>query len=146
MIDQAEADVIAAYGAHYVDGTTTVSETLEGGLKSLYLRRALTSVSSIKEDGSSTALDSSCYRVWVSEGRVERLPVGTLWGWVVIVYVPANDNTRRKSVIVDLMRLYLERTAMKSESIGGEYSYDTGGADAWDIQRAAILRRLKIGL
>lgn len=141
VIDQAEADVIAAYGAHYVSGTTTVTETLVGGLASLYLRRPLTSVTSVSDDG--VALAATSYRLWASQGRVERLPAGTLWGSVVvIVYVPADDNLRRKAVIIDLVRLDLDRTALKSESIAQEYRYD---APDWDVERAAILRRLKIG-
>jgi hypothetical protein len=142
VIDQAEADVVAHYGAHYVDGTTTATETVGGGLASLYLRRPLASVTSIVDDG--TTLTSDDYRLWASQGRVERLPRGTLWGDVaVIVYKPANDNTQRKRVIIDLVRLDLERTAMTHESVGGEYSYN---APDWEQERAGVLRRLKMGL
>jgi hypothetical protein len=142
VIDQAEADVIAAYGAHHVNGTTTVLETLVGGLSSLYLRRPLASVTSISDDGAT--LTATAYRLWASQGRVERLPAGTLWGSVVvIVYVPADDNLRRKAVITDLVRLDLDRTALKSESIAQEYRYD---APDWNVERAAIVRRLKMGL
>lgn len=141
-IDQAEADVVAHYGAHYVDVTTTVTETRGGGLASLYLRRPLASITSITED--STALTSADYRLWGNEGRVERLPSGTLWGdVVVIVYKPTNDNAQRKRVIIDLVRIDIERTALTHESIGGEYSYN---APDWEQERAGVLRRLKMGL
>lgn len=153
VIDREEAEVIRLYGAHYVDGSTTVSETMEGGLRNLYLRRRLTSVTSITEYQTSDSTDGtvltavSDYRIWAAQGRIERMPstnvsgfgVG-VWGAIVtIVYVPADDNDLRRAAIIDLCRLALERTALKSESIAGEYSYT---APEWGEARAEILQRL----
>lgn len=153
VIDREEAEVIRLYGAHYVGGSTTVSETLAGGMKNLYLRRRLTSVTSITEYQTSDATSGtlltavSDYRVWAAQGRIERMPstnvsgfgVG-VWGAIVaIVYVPADDNDLRRAAIIDLCRLALERTAMKTENVAGEYSYT---APEWGEARAEILRRL----
>ncbi len=137
VIGREEDEIIRLYGAHYVDGTTTVSETLEGGGASLFLRRPILSVSSVTEDGATRA--SADYRLWGGQGRIERLPKGAVWGEVITVaYVPQDDNSRRKAALIDLVRLAVERTALKSESIAGEYSYT---APDWDAERAKLLRR-----
>jgi hypothetical protein len=153
VIDREEAEVIRLYGAHYVGISTTVTETLEGGTRSLYLRRRLTSVSSITEYSTSDSITGTAltavtdYRVWAAQGRIERMPstnvsgfgVG-VWGAIVtIVYVPADDNDLRRAAIIDLCRLALERTALKSENVAGEYSYT---APEWGQARAEILQRL----
>ena len=99
VITRAEAEVIALYGAHFVTATS-VSETIQGGERSLYLRRRLTSITSVTEylteDDTTGAVLTSCdYRVWQAQGRLQRLP-GTAasamlglgagrWGAVVTV-------------------------------------------------------------
>ncbi len=115
--------------------------TLEGeGKRKLYLRRKLTAVTSVTEDD--VALAATDYKVWGAQGTVERLPRGIRWGEeIAIVYTPANDNDTRKAVIIDLVRLALERTALKSESIAGEYSYS---APEWEAERTAVLNRLAL--
>lgn len=141
VIDQAEADIVAAVGAHYVNSTTTVTETVEGGLPNLYLRRPITSITSITEDDA--LLAATDYQLWGAQGRIQRLYPGALWGSViVVVFAPADDNAQRKRVLLDLVRLDLERTAMRHESVGGEYAYD---APEWEQERAGIMRRLKMG-
>lgn len=140
IINREEALVTDLYGAHYVDANTTVVESLSGGGASLFLRRPLTSVTSIVEDGVTLTADD--YRVWGKQGRIERLPVGTKWlaGVVIAVTcVPYNDNERRKAAIIELVRLTVQRTVMKSESVAGEYSYT---APEWDTARRAVLRGL----
>lgn len=153
VINREEAEVIRLYGAHYVDGLTTVTETLEGGTKSLYLRRRLASVSSITEYSTSDSTSGtlltavSDYRVWTAQGRIERMPstavsgfgVGVWGAIVIIIYVPFDDTDARKAAIIDLCRLALERTAFKSESIASEYNYT---APEWGEARAEILQRL----
>lgn len=142
VIDRAEQAVIERFGEHYVDADTTVSDTLEGGSENLYLRRRITSVESIQEAtllGSTPAtLEATTYFVWGMQGRIQRLYAK--WGKAITVqYVPYNDNAKRKDVIIGLIRLELERTAMKSESIAGEYSFS---APDWEVDRARLLRRL----
>jgi len=141
VIDQVEAEVITSFGAYYVSGMPMVVEMLGGGLCNLYLRRRLASIGSIVDDG--TTLTTNDYRLWASQGRIERLPAGTRWGVMVVVkYLPTDDSAKWRGVIIDLVRLTLERTAMKSESIS-EYSYT---APEWGAEEAVILRRLKMGL
>ncbi len=155
VINREEADVIRLYGGHYVDASTTVSETLHGGSRNLYLRRGVTTVVGVTEyltleDTTGAALTTTEHHPWSAEGRIERLPStaisqllgggGVRWGEAVtVVYVPADDNDLRKAVIIDLCRLALERTAMQSESVAGEYSYT---APKWAEARAEILHRL----
>jgi hypothetical protein len=137
VIDREEAEVIRLYGAHYV-AATSVSETLAGGGRHLLLRRAVASVTTVTEDDA--ALTSLSYRVWGSQGRLERLPLYSTWGEVVVVsYVPTDDSARRRPVIIELVRLALEHSAMKSESVAGEYSYN---APEWLVERGNLLRSL----
>lgn len=144
VIDREEAEVVRLYGAHYVDSEMTVSETHEGGYLSLFVNRAISSVTEVVEDDTTLTEDED-YEVWAAQGRLLRLPVGAWWGRVVTVtYVPADDNVLRKGVIIDLVRLALERTAMRQESLRDtEYSYT---APDWEVERARILARLSIGI
>ena len=153
VIDREEAEVIKLYGAHYVGISTTVSETLAGAMRNLYIRRRLTSVTSITEYQTSDSTDGTLltavtdYRIWAAQGRIERMPSNNIsgygvgvWGAIVTaVYVPADDNDLRRAAIIDLCRLALERTALQSENVGGEYSYT---APKWGEARAEILQRL----
>jgi len=142
VIDREEAWVVRNFGAHYVDGTTTVVETLtlDTAGESLFLRRAAGSLSSIVEDG--VTIPAADYRLWGGQGRIERLPAGTKWlprVVITVTYLPYDDREQRKEAITDLARLTLERTAQKSESIAGEYSYT---APEWDAERVRVMRRL----
>jgi hypothetical protein len=152
IIDREEAEVIRLVGPHYIDQAQTISETLPGGLPSLWLRRPVASVISVTEDG--RLLTSGEYLVWGTKGQIKRLsgvsawlvgdeglPWSNKWGQViVIVYNPADDNARRKPVIIELVRLGIERTVMRGESVAGEYSYQ---APEWEKERGIILHRLQ---
>lgn len=139
VVDREDAELVRRFGAHYVNGSTSVQETLEASSKPcLFLRRPATSVVSITEDD--TAVTSAEYRLWAGQGRVQRLPAGSLWnGVVVVTYVPADDNDRRRAALIDLVRLAIERTAMTSESVAGEYSFQ---APDWEAARAKVYRRM----
>lgn len=157
LIDREEKYVVRYFGAPYVDDDTPVTETLNGArAANLYLRRRAKSIVSVDEvlylGGTTYRLDPSLYFHWELEGRIQRLPSlaqenalgipGALWGAVVtVVYVPFDDNEERTDVIIELVRLAIERTAMKSENIAGEYSYS---APEWETERVKILRRLKM--
>lgn len=141
VIDREEAWVIRALGPHYA-AALTVTETLSGDLnKNLYLKRRASSVSSVVEDG--TTLDPDDYRLWGDEGRIERLPAGARWliAPVVVTYAPQDDNLERKALIIDLIRLVVNRTGLKSESVAGEYAYTA--LENTDEERGRVLRRLK---
>lgn len=138
VIDREESALVEKFGAHFVNNLTTVQETLEGSGANLFLRRKAASISAVTEDDGTLTADD--YRLWGGQGSLERLPSGSKWaGVVVVTYVPANDNDRRKAAVIDLLRLTLERTAMKGESVGGEYSYQ---APEWESERRKIYRRL----
>lgn len=143
IIDREEAEVIAQYGAHYVNGATTIAETVSGGNGSLFLKRRIGTISAIAEStslgGTAITLTASQYFVWAGEGRISRLPEGAAWGRsVVVTYVPADDTALRKQVLIELVRLALEQTAMRSENVAGEYSYQ---APIWNEERKRLLKR-----
>ena len=141
IIDRIEAQITARIGAPWTDGNTpsTVVKTLRGDGMSLFLPTGIYEVTSIVEDGATLAADD--YRVWGNGGVIERLPVNAVWGTVcVVTYKPMDDRFKRIPVIIDLLRLTLERTAMKSENIAGEYSYTA--PDNWDAEFRKAMKRL----
>ena len=72
---------------------------------------------------------------------IERLPEDTTWGdRCVVTYKPADDRLKRAQVIIDLVRLVLERTAMKSENVAGEYSYTA--PDDWERELRKAMKKL----
>jgi hypothetical protein len=144
LISDEEAEVVRRFGAHG-DGTSSVTETYPGDNQiNLYLRRPAVSVSQItvadKGGGTPATLSASSYQLWGSQGRIEYL-AGS-WGdrIVNVTYVPIDDRSRRRRVIVELVRLALEQTAMKAESVAGEYSYTA--PESWEAARASLYRRL----
>lgn len=56
-----------------------------------------------------------------------------------IVYRPTDMQADLTRAVIDLVRLTIERTAMLSESVAGEYSYQ---APSWDREHLRILRRV----
>lgn len=140
IIDREEAIMVQRCGAHYASTSTRNTETLSGGYTKLYLTQKITSIYRVTEDSVVLSQTDGDFRVWELEGCLERLPAGSLWGAVVsVLYVPYDDNERRKAVLVEMVRLALERTAMASESVAGEYSYH---APDWEYERARLLRSL----
>jgi len=139
VIDRVEAQIAEKVGAPQSDAyDVQVAKTLRGEGSLLFVPTEIYSVVSIVEDD--VALDSDEYRAWAG-GVIERLSQGTNWGKrCVVTYKPADDRSKRKQVIVDLVRLVLERTALKQESIGGEYSYTAPGD--WDAEFRKAMKKL----
>ena len=139
VIDRVEAEVTAKIGLPQDDAlTVTIVKTLAGEGENLFFPTEIYAVVSVVEDG--TTLDSDEYQVW-SGGVLERLPSGAHWGdRCVVTYKPADDRLKRTAAIIDLVRIDLNRTAMKSESIAGEYSFTA--PDDWERERRKIFRRL----
>ncbi len=156
VINREEAELIRRFGAHYVDINTTVAETRPGGLESIYLRRAVLTVSTVLEylfigDSAPQSLASTLYYVWPNQGRLTRIAgygFGTgVWGPIVTVtYVPQDDNALRKSVLIELVRIGSEQTTAGSGTISGlGYSISGGGGNTskeWDAARSAQYARL----
>lgn len=142
VIDRVEAEVVRMYGAHY-SGSLELTETLEGGEYRLFVRRPISTLTSVVENDEALTVDDD-FKLEAEQGNLLRLPLGSTWGWETIVkYKPVDDSDQRREVILDLVRVTLERTAMRRESEQGVYSYE---APDWEAERATILRRLRWGL
>ena len=139
VIDRVEAQITARIGAPQTDAyETEVVKTMRGEGEYLFMPTEIYSVSSIVEDTST--LTSDQYQTWAG-GVIERLPDDSHWGdRVVVTYKPTDDRLVRAQVIIDLVRIVIERTAMKSESIAGEYSYTA--PDNWDAEFRKAMKRL----
>jgi hypothetical protein len=139
VIDRIEADITSRIGAPQDDeGSVELTETLEGGMENLFVRREVSSVSSIVED--TVTLTATDYRTWAG-GVIERLPEDTHWGDVcVVTYKPTDERPQRTQAIIDLARLVIERTAMGAESVAGEYSYTA--PPNWEAELRRVIRRL----
>lgn len=139
VIDRIEADITAKVGAPQTDAyATEVVKTMRGEGDNLFMPTEIYSVVSIVEDTATLTADQ--YQKW-GGGVIERLPMGTGWGdRVVVTYKPADDRSVREGVIIDLLRLTLNRTALKSESIAGEYSYTA--FDSSDGEYRKVMKRL----
>lgn len=140
MIDRIEAEITAKIGAPQNDaGTVEIVKTLAGEGENLFFPTDLSAVVSVVEDGATT-LGADEYQIW-SAGVLERLPCGAHWGRrCVVTYKPVDDRPKRTAAIIDLVRVDLNRTAMKSESIAGEYSYTA--PENWERERRKIFKRL----
>ena len=141
VIDRVEAQITARIGAPQTDAyETEIVKTMRGDEDGLYLfmPTEIYSVTSIVED--TIALTSDQYQTWAG-GVIERLPEGSHWGdRCVVTYKPTDDRLVRAEVIIDLVRIVLERTAMKSESITSEYSYTA--PDNWDAEFRKAMKKL----
>lgn len=139
VIDRVEAQITARIGAPQTDAyATEVVKTMRGEGEYLFMPTEIYSVVSIVED--TNTLTSDQYQTWAG-GVIERLPVDSHWGdRCVVTYKPTDDRLVRAQVIIDLVRIVIERTAMKSESIAGEYSYTA--PDNWDAEFRKAMKRL----
>lgn len=146
LLDRIEADIVRHLGNPYVNATTPVSETHRGDGYSLFLKRRILSVDTVTEYilGASgwtpqALTEGSDFLVWNDEGRLERRQMG--WrARVVVAYVPQDDRPAWKEAELDLARIALSRSALKSESVGGEYSFTA--PDDWEVEKARVLQRL----
>lgn len=142
LIDDIEAEIAGHIGAYWVTATA-ISETHMGNGRNLYLKRKITSVSSVTEyasitDSGSALTEGTHYSVWTEQGRLER--VGN-WGWKVVVsYIPQDDRRAWKQAVIDIARIDIARMPMKAEGIQGEMSYTA--PDNWEYERAQCIHRL----
>lgn len=139
VIDRIEGQITKRIGAPQDNtGNITVTETVRGKGENLFLRVPFSAVVSVTEDG--VLVDAAEYQSWGPSGMIERLPEHSIWGAVcVVVYKPSDMRDERKQATIDLVRLTIERTAMNSESIAGEYSFT---APDWDASFRKIMRKL----
>lgn len=147
VIERVEAEVNAIIGAPYSDALelTETYGTTGSGVRSLFVERPISSVTSITEydafssDATSETLtEGTDFYVWSDRGQIDRIDAS--WGArVVVVYVPTDRRTERKAMLIDLVRLALSRSGYRQEQVGGEYSY-TSLAD-YEQERNRIIRR-----
>lgn len=146
IIDGEDQAMVRHLGAHF--SGEQVTEELEGGGRDLFLRRAihpdvaLYSVSITEytdyTEASGRTLEAGEFFAWRLQGRIMRIK-GPRWcKRVTVRYVPVDDTAQRKTAMLDILRLIIERTAMKSENIAGEYSFH---APDWERERMRIYRR-----
>jgi hypothetical protein len=117
------------------DGTTEISEAHEPEGRAIYLRLPIESVTSVTEDGTTVATTE--YVIWPKDGRIKR--TGQWRGLVEVTYVPQDTTALWKAVMVELVRLALEQTAMMREEVTQEYRYE---AASWESARERLYRRL----
>jgi hypothetical protein len=147
LIERVEADVTDQIGAAYSAGVE-LTETVQGGHANVFTLRKISAISSVMEyqeltSSTGTALEElSTYYAWPKQGRIQRLGADVFGARVVIVYTPVDDNDRRKQAIIDLVRLELARSGLKSESVAGEYSY--AALDNYEAEKRRIMRRLTL--
>lgn len=127
VIDREELRLVRKLGPHG-DGVMPITLTVLGTGGDLFLPRPVVSVASV---GGAT----SGWTLYAGQGRI----AGSWSGEVAVVCVPEDDRADRIAALIDLVRLAVQRTALMTESVAGEYSYS---APDWDAARAAIYRRL----
>jgi hypothetical protein len=156
ILDREEAELVRRFGPVYV-AATPISETVQGGGRSIYLKRGIGTVSSIVEylypgDTAPVTLVAADYFIWASEGRIERVPYGSTaanqWGKVVTVsYIPTDDRDLWRMVLIELVRIATEQTATSG---GGGVSGlgfsvrdgDTSAGADWGSLRGAQYARI----
>ena len=147
LIERVETQITAVIGEPYSDASTTISETHAGYSRSLYLKRPISSVSTLTEyqaltDTTGTVLtEGETFYVWPDQGRIERLGASKFGARVIVAYVPRDDREKRKQVIIDLVRLYVSRTGLKQESLTGAFAYTA--PENWDAEVQRACRRLR---
>lgn len=142
IIDRTEQEIVDRIGA-FQDATLLVTATETGLLKATRLiltRQPFIAVVSITINGA--AVDPDDYVTRGFAGMVVGLP--SAYAAVsppeyTIVYRPIDQRSKLKRTIIDLVRLTIEQTAMESESVAGEYSYQ---APNWEKEHQRILRRV----
>lgn len=153
ILESEEAEIVRRYGPH-----ATATDVLSGGewfplqmaglsgvTGWLVLSRPAVSIVSIVETTFDVSLNLAAgdYTLWPG-GRLEREGWGpnpaSWWGeQVVVTFVPVDMTAQRTLVLVQLCKLALQYTGLKSESVGGDYSATT--AD-YSTERNRILGSL----
>lgn len=149
VIARVEAEITAAIGAPY-SADLELTETLAGRGADLFLLRPVSEIVTVTEydswiaaDATATALEEDQdYVLWPDQGVLRRINGRSTWNVkTVVVYTPRDDLQLWRQVIIDLVRVDLARTAYRSESVGGAYSY-TAPPD-WDQVRGRIMNRIQ---
>lgn len=141
LINRAEAMMADVVGLPQESGYS-VSNTFTtiGGVSKIFLPQRIYSVTSVTEDDELLVEDTD-YVVRKNLGYIERLSGSKFGDEIVIVYKPEKMDSLWEDVVVNIVRLLVERTAMTSEK-ASEWSFN---APRWDAEIGAQLRRLQLG-
>lgn len=138
VIERIEADIVRRIGPAQNDaGSVTHTVSRLGETDCIFLPSEAAQIVSVVEDGQ--MLQARADWLYYAGGVLEKQH-GSWFGMVEVIYKPADDRPARKSAIIDLLRVYLQRSANQSESIGSEFSF-TAPAN-WDEEIRRILRRV----
>ena len=147
LIEEADAEVVSRCGPHSIDGPVT--EVHPGGSFRLFPHRAVKEIAKVTEtDGNvSVVLSDDDYRSWYGGRMLQRLADGShprsCWGQrVELEYTPVNTDPQRRMAIIRLVRLGLQYSGLKSESVG---PYSAQNLD-YAKEREAILKQLSTGV
>lgn len=145
IIIEEEAEITRRFGP--VADTDAVERVDSEKACDVYTPRRIDTITLIAEGNgvTQTNLVADDYRVWETEGRIERLSaLGTLAEWqpiVDITYRPESDADERKRVLLELCRISLERRAMLKESVGqSDYTFEA--PKNWEEERERVLSKL----
>ncbi len=141
IMNAVEQDIDHEYGAVALQ----TDNILEGGLKSIWTSRPISSITSVTErDGTTdTILSSDDYEL-NHESQLDRLTTGTnsrsTWGnKVTVVYVPVDTTARRIAVYLRLIKLDIQYSGLDSERTGDFSSKSTD----YPSERLRILSGLR---
>lgn len=150
IIDREEAEMIRRYGAH----TASITESVRPNGRSVYLKRAVSSVTSVAEalylgDASPVTRAATDYVIWSEEGRLERAADGAGWGaMVTVVYTPVDGTNLRTMVLLELVKIAVSQGGGggANETIReGDVSYAASGGMAADYAAARAAQYARLG-
>ena len=141
VIDRETSIATSRYGP-VSDGTNPITETTSGMAQSVYLRHPIVEVVEVVEQAYPSApvvtLDGDDYTVIAREARLVRHR--NRWsGQVTVTYIGEDTRPTWRAVLIELVRIGLEQTAMEREEVANEYRYQ---APEWEHRRNALYRRL----
>ena len=130
IIDREEAEMITRFGAHG-DGTTAVAETYEVTGAELFVSRPATSITSVAVvayvGATSTTLSTTQYYFVSPTNRIRLSPFLSA-AFVTVTYVPADDRSVRKAVLIELVKATLTGVTSSSFDVSGLGYSITGSA------------------
>lgn len=140
LIDRVEAELVTRFGAA---GTSDISEDCYGDDCELFTSRpfsAITSVTDYQQIGSSgTSVSSTEYQAIGKQGYLKK--ASGSWGiYTTVVYAPIDQDSQRKRVIIDLVKLDLARSPLAMEQVQDEFEYQS--PEDWNAEREKIIRSL----
>jgi len=150
FLDAAEAEITRFAGA-----AGTSEEWFQGGQQFISLARPFSAITSITEittwDGVTQLLDSTDYLAYPGNFRLQRVGTGNhpRWYWygrIVVIYTATDDDTLRKAVQAELVKLDLDtKFGVTQETVGQwSQSFQQQAGDT-EKQREYILSRLSPG-